>query len=108
MYHGYHPPRLGPLARRRTDRLPGNHRPATPRWAAEAEREGRRGDPLARDPALALLEAALLVADEPLPVRKLLLATGLPDAGAVRRQLRRLQALYDQDGTAFQVEELAG
>ncbi len=109
MYRGYSPPQLGPLVRRRTDRLPGNHRPAaTHRLPVEADREGRRGDPLARDRALALLEAALLVADEPLPARKLVLATGLPDAAAVRRQVRRLQALYDQDGTAFQVEELAG
>jgi segregation and condensation protein B len=34
--------------------------------------------------------------------------TGLKDAGEARRLVRRLQALYEQDGTAFQVEELAG
>jgi len=109
MYRGQRSASLGPLARRRPDRLPGNHPlPQAYRRLREAEGEGRRNDPLARDPALALLEAALLVADEPLPARKLVLATGLPDAGAVRREVRRLQALYDQDGTAFQVEELAG
>jgi segregation and condensation protein B len=30
------------------------------------------------------------------------------DAGAARRLIRKLQCLYDRDGTAFQIEELAG
>jgi segregation and condensation protein B len=55
-----------------------------------------------------MVEAALLAADEPLSVRKLVQAAGLPDAAAARRLLRKLQELYDRDGTAFQVEELAG
>jgi segregation and condensation protein B len=109
MFRGYIPRPLGPLARHHTNRLPGNHPlPAGLRAPREADREGRRGDPLWRDPTLALLEAALFVADDPLPARKLALATGLADAAALRRQLKRLQALYDEDGTAFQIEELAG
>jgi segregation and condensation protein B len=63
---------------------------------------------LARDGRVAQLEALLLAADEPLNPRKLAALTGLKDAGEARRLVRRLQALYDQDGTAFQVEELAG
>lgn len=63
---------------------------------------------LAREPVLALLEGALLVADEPLTVRRLAAAVGLQDGTEVRRLLRKLQGLYDQDGTAFQVEEVAG
>ena len=73
--------------------------------------EGRWGvgtGPLARDPQLARLEAALLAADEPLSTRNLASATGIADAATVRRLVRKLQTLYDQDGTAFQVEELAG
>jgi segregation and condensation protein B len=65
-------------------------------------------DPLARDAALARVEAALLAADEPLPARRLAVAAELPDAAAARRLVQQLRELYDQDGTAFQVEELAG
>jgi segregation and condensation protein B len=64
--------------------------------------------PLVRDAKLAMLEAALLVADEPLPTRKLAQAAGLTDAATARRLLRKLQNAYDKDGTAFQIEELAG
>jgi len=55
-----------------------------------------------------MVEAALLTADEPLPPRRLAQAAGLADAAEARRQVRKLQALYDEDGTAFQVQELAG
>jgi segregation and condensation protein B len=63
---------------------------------------------LARDERLALVEAALLAADEPLTARKLATAAGLADGAEARRLVRRLQGLYDKDTTAFQVEELAG
>jgi segregation and condensation protein B len=63
---------------------------------------------LARDARLALVEAALLAADEPLTARRLAQVAGLTDAAEARRLIRRLQALYDHDGTAFQVEEPAG
>ncbi len=72
-----------------------------------ARSRGPRG-PFAREPALALLEAALLVADEPLAARRLARLAGLKDAAEARRLMRRLQSLYEQDGTAFQIEELAG
>jgi segregation and condensation protein B len=78
------------------------------RLGGDAGVEARPADPLARDAPLALVEAVLLAADEPQPIRKLVQAAGLPDAATARRLLKRLRALYDADGTAFQVEELAG
>jgi segregation and condensation protein B len=68
----------------------------------------RSADPLARDEATAAVEAALFLADEPLPARKLAQVAGLADAAAVRRALKRLQQLYDDAGTPFRVEEIAG
>ncbi|MCS6850461.1 MAG: SMC-Scp complex subunit ScpB [Gemmataceae bacterium] len=65
-------------------------------------------DSLTRDPAVAQVEAALLAADEPLAARKLAKIAGLRDGTEARRLVRRLQALYDRDGTAFQVHEIAG
>jgi segregation and condensation protein B len=98
----------GPLARRRTDRLPVNHRPpAVYRFRDDVSEPSGKGE-LARDMQLSLVEAALLAADEPLTTRNLIAAAGLPDAASARRLIRKLQSLYDQDGTAFQVEELAG
>src|SRR5947209_20128060 len=96
----------GPLARRPTDRLPGNHGlPAVYRLLQDGGELAPRG-PLARDLSLAMVEAALLTADEPLTARRLAQAAGLVDAAAARRQVRKLQALYNEDGSAFQVEEL--
>ncbi len=98
----------GPLARRPTDRLPGNTPlPAVYRLLQEAGEPAPRG-PLARDMPLAMVEAVLLIADEPLPARRLAQAAGLADAADARRLVRKLQNLYDEDGSAFQVEELAG
>ena len=54
-------------------------------------------DEIKADTDLATLEAVLLVADEPLPSRRLAQATGLSDAAAARRLLKKLQSLYDQD-----------
>jgi segregation and condensation protein B len=64
--------------------------------------------PLAREPALAAVEAALFAADEPLPARRLSAVAGLSGADEARRLVRRLAALYEQEGAAFQVEEVAG
>jgi segregation and condensation protein B len=65
-------------------------------------------DPLGRDKPLATLEAVLLVADEPLTTRRLAQAAGLHDAAEARRLLKKLQGLYERDGSAFQIEEIAG
>ncbi len=64
--------------------------------------------PLVRDQRLARVEAVLLAADEPLPPRRIAQAAGLSDAAEARRLVHRLRQLYEQDGTAFQVEEIAG
>jgi segregation and condensation protein B len=100
---------LGPLARRRTDCLPGNV-PLTLalRGPLDPHAETPSNDPLGRDPQLAILEAILLAADEPLPTRRLAQVASLADANVVRRLIRKLQHLYERDGTAFQIEELAG
>ena len=71
---------------------------------APAEAEGE----LARDARLAMVEAALFAADEPLPARRLAAVADLADAAEARQLVARLRELYDRDGTAFQVEELAG
>jgi segregation and condensation protein B len=76
---------------------------------AEAERGADAPpSPHARSPDLARVEAALFLADEPLAARKLAALAGLPDAASARRLVEQLRALYDADGSAFQVEELAG
>ena len=98
-----------PLARPRRGRLPRDHRlPAVYRVLAGGARDTAGVGELAREPALAWVEAALLAADEPLAPRRLAQAAGLADAAEARRLVRKLQALYEQDGTAFQVEEIAG
>jgi segregation and condensation protein B len=81
--------------------------PALHRFFLE-DSEGTAAGELARDTPLALVEAALLAADEPLTLRRLAAAAGLADSSEVRRLVQHLQTLYEQDCTAFQVEELAG
>ncbi len=91
-------PRLPPCDRR----LPDRYRPAL------AEGDGAAGGALVRDERLALIEAALFATDEPLNLRRLANLAGLRDPAEARQLVRKLQAFYDQDGTAFHVEELAG
>lgn len=64
--------------------------------------------PLARDVPLANLEAFLFVADEPLSLRRLAALLRVSSTDEVRRQLRRLSALYAAEESAFQIVELAG
>ncbi|MFO0967747.1 MAG: SMC-Scp complex subunit ScpB [Gemmataceae bacterium] len=101
--------RRGPEHRRPTSALPCDHgAPLARRLAVGADGAARVADPLARDAGLALVEAALFAADEPLSPRKLAQLAGLADGGSVRRLLRTLQAFYEESQTAFQVEEVAG
>jgi segregation and condensation protein B len=98
----------GPATRRRTDRFPPNARlPLAYRFRRERD-EPPTSDAHARDTRLARVEAALFLAEEPLTARKISLAAGLADAPEARRQIARLKQLYDADGSAFQVEEIAG
>jgi len=101
--------KLGIAPYQRIRHMPGNRRlPLVHRLPGEMDVDGSSADPLARDKALALVEAVLLIADEPLPMRKIVQAAGLPDTAAARRLLKRLQEHYDADGSAFELEELAG
>ena len=103
------PSRRGSQQRRRSDCFPDNHPlPLLYRLLREDPTEQVEAGELTRDTRLALVEAALLAADEPLTARRLATAAGLADGSEARRLVKRLHELYDLDGTAFQVEELAG
>lgn len=99
----------GPAARRPSDQLPRDHPPpAWHRLGAEVGPMAPGHGAQARDVRLGMVEAALLAADEPLTARRLAAAAGLADAAEARRLVRKLYCFYDEDGSAFQVEELAG
>lgn len=93
---------------RSTASLPRNHPPPLLQRFFLEENESAGVGELFRDARLALVEAALLAADEPLTLRRLGAAVGIAENTAVRQLVERLQACYDQDGTSFQIEELAG
>jgi segregation and condensation protein B len=100
---------LGPLTRRNPNLPPGNQRlPSIYRWPHEQSLEPVATGPLARDSRLAQIEAALVAADEPLTTRRLAVVASLEDATEARRLVRKLQTLYEEEGSAFTVEELAG
>jgi segregation and condensation protein B len=99
----------GPQCRRQPHQFPRDQRlPAIYRQPLDFQADGQAEGEQARSTTLALVEAALLAADEPLTPRKLAVAAGLADAAEARRLVRKLQSLYDQDQSAFQVEEIAG
>jgi segregation and condensation protein B len=87
--------------------LPGRGSPLARRLAA-GKRLWLGSGPLARDERLALVEALLLAADEPLPARRIAQAAGLADAAEARALLRQLAQLYRREDSAFQLEEIAG
>jgi len=102
------PPR-GPAARRCSDRFPPDGRaPAIYRLCRSDEREPVAVGEGVRDPRVAVVEAVLLAADEPLTPRRLATVAGLEGPEEARRLVRRLQGLYRDGGSAFDVEELAG
>lgn len=101
--------RRGPQARRRPDELPRDTRlPLVYRLDLDAGPSSAARGELARDSTLALLEAALLAADEPLTPRRLVKVAGLQDAAEARRLVRKLDSFLKKDGSAFQVVEIAG
>jgi segregation and condensation protein B len=100
-------PRLGPAARRAKGERPAN---AALHFLVRYPPpvEVRVTDPLGRDAKLARVEAALFLADDPVPARRLAEAAGLNDAGEAKVLVEKLKSLYDADGSAFQVEDVAG
>jgi segregation and condensation protein B len=78
------------------------------RYLAAGKRLWLGSGPLARDERLALIEALLLAADEPLPARRIAQAAGLADVAEARALLRQLAQLYRREDSAFQLEEIAG
>ncbi len=64
--------------------------------------------PLARDESLARVEAVMIPAREPLNSRKIGKLAGLPDGTAARTAVRQLNKLYDEGGSPFRAEQLAG
>lgn len=65
-------------------------------------------DRWARDERMARLEAVLFLAREPINTRKLAQFAGLADGTEARTLVRRLNRCYDESGSAFRAEELAG
>jgi segregation and condensation protein B len=99
----------GPLSRPGRESLPFNRGlPLAYRYLREPRAEPAPEGAQARDAAMAAVEAALLAADEPLAPRRLAQAAGLGDAAEARRLVRRLHTVYEEGGSAFQVEEVAG
>jgi segregation and condensation protein B len=103
--------RFGTATLRPSTQRPGNA--VLPLAASQRYREAASGELTshahnARDGKLARVEAALMLADEPLAARKLADVASLADAAEARTLIVRLQQLYDADGCAFKVEEIAG
>lgn len=66
------------------------------------------GDPACvRSPKMARIEAALLVTDAPLSLRRMLQLATLADVTEARRLIEQLNDAYDRDATAFRVERVA-
>jgi segregation and condensation protein B len=99
---------LGPATVRPYFRRPGNvGPPAVVRLRPQARDRGPT-DPLGRDATLARIEAALMLADEPLTARRIAEVSSVGDGTAARRLVERLAWLYTADASAFRVEEIAG
>jgi segregation and condensation protein B len=67
-----------------------------------------RAEGWTREVRAARLEAVLFLAREPVNSRKLAQLAGLADGTEARTLVRRLNRWYDESGSAFRAEELAG
>lgn len=100
--------RHGVATRRPSHTRPGDAaRPQYLRSPAKPE-VAEPADPLGREPAVARVEAALMLADEPLTAKRLADVTGLADAKAAKAAVDTLKNLYTAGDSAFQIHELAG
>lgn len=99
-------------------RAPGFERQGPDSERQKADRRQRRpaesshrevsADPWTRDDRTSRLEAVLFLAREPINSRKLAQFAGLADGTEARTLVRRLNRWYDESGSAFRAEELAG
>jgi len=78
------------------------------RLAPAARPSAGAADAWTRDERMARLEAVLFLAREPLVTRKLAQLAHLADGTEARTLVRRLNRWYDETGSAFRAEELAG
>jgi segregation and condensation protein B len=100
---------FGSAAVRSATQRPGNvGPPAVIRFWPRTSENITPSDPLGRDAALACVEAALILADEPLTARRIAEVCDLADVTEARRLVDRLAELYEADQTAFCIEEIAG
>ncbi len=60
-----------------------------------------------RTPKMARLEAVLFVADEPLPIKRLVQLATLADVEEAQQLIDRLNLAYDASGSTFRVERVA-
>lgn len=100
--------KLGPATRRDPRQLPRDARTPSIYRLSRQTVERSLDDPLARTGEMARLEAALMLADEPMNARRLATVASIPDLASVRRLIEQLREWYDRDGTAFQIHEIAG
>ncbi|CAN5440081.1 hypothetical protein BH11PLA2_BH11PLA2_24240 [soil metagenome] len=97
-----------PIPRRSSNQRPDNVRlPLVLRLPPRTD-NAESLDPRARDTVLARVEAVLMMADEPLPSRRLAEVAGLVDGHQARKLVDILREHYDADASAFQVEDVAG
>lgn len=101
-------PPSGTASRRLYTVRPGNRPQTAATRFAPNRNDSAPPHPIGRDGPLARLEAALFLADEPLPARKLAEAAGLADGHEARRLIERLRRLLADDDSAFQIDELGG
>ena len=78
------------------------------RLNSRGKTESAAPDPYTRDAGTARLEAVLFLAREPLNTRKLAQLAHLADGTEARTLIRRLNHWYDETGSAFLAEEVAG
>ncbi|HEX3656801.1 MAG TPA: SMC-Scp complex subunit ScpB [Pirellulales bacterium] len=104
----YRHPLAGGDGRRGSGSIHGGSSPGTSLVGTEAVSGPAVSGPAARDARLGRVEAVLLVASEPLSLRKISQFASLADGTEARTLVRRLNQLYDTTGTAFRVEEVAG
>jgi segregation and condensation protein B len=97
------------LDQARRHRFPADYPlPATYRLLSNDDEPPPVHGEYSRDPQLTLIEAVLFAADEPVTLRKLASVVGNQATAAVRKLVRQLRDLYESEGAAFQIEDVAG